>query len=148
MNRREEGALLERAGTRPAAAAVQLSDVTKAFGGGVTALRPVTAGFAAGTFTAIMGPSGSGKSTLLHCAAGLERPTTETVQPAAQATVPACPLALRLRAPALRLRALAFRLRALAFRLRAPALRLRARLPRAPPAGLRPRRPACPPLAR
>jgi putative ABC transport system ATP-binding protein len=44
-------------------------------GTAVTALDGVTAGFAAGTFTAVMGPSGSGKSTLLQCAAGLDRPT-------------------------------------------------------------------------
>jgi putative ABC transport system ATP-binding protein len=41
----------------------------------VVALDGVTATFAAGTFTAVMGPSGSGKSTLLQCAAGLDRPT-------------------------------------------------------------------------
>ncbi|GAA1793498.1 ABC transporter ATP-binding protein [Luedemannella flava] len=40
----------------------------------VVALDGLTADFANGTFTAVMGPSGSGKSTLLHCAAGLERP--------------------------------------------------------------------------
>jgi putative ABC transport system ATP-binding protein len=45
----------------------------------VTALDGVTIGFAAGTFTAIMGPSGSGKSTLLQCAAGLDRPDAGTV---------------------------------------------------------------------
>ena len=39
----------------------------------VRALDGVTAGFAPGTFTAVMGPSGSGKSTLLQCAAGLDR---------------------------------------------------------------------------
>jgi putative ABC transport system ATP-binding protein len=44
-------------------------------GGAVTALDGVSAGFASGSFTAVMGPSGSGKSTLLHCAAGLDRPT-------------------------------------------------------------------------
>ena len=45
----------------------------------VTALDGVSVGFAAGTFTAIMGPSGSGKSTLLQCAAGLDRPDAGTV---------------------------------------------------------------------
>lgn len=45
----------------------------------VTALDDVTASFAAGTFTAVMGPSGSGKSTLLQCASGLDRPTSGTV---------------------------------------------------------------------
>lgn len=36
-------------------------------------LDDVSASFAAGTWTAIMGPSGSGKSTLMLCAAGLLR---------------------------------------------------------------------------
>lgn len=45
----------------------------------VVALNGVTATFAPGTFTAVMGPSGSGKSTLLHCAAGLDRPTSGEV---------------------------------------------------------------------
>ena len=43
------------------------------------ALDAVTAGFARGTFTAVMGPSGSGKSTFLNCAAGLDRPTSGRV---------------------------------------------------------------------
>jgi putative ABC transport system ATP-binding protein len=50
-------------------------EVTKVYGRGdtqVVALDGVSAGFAAGTFTAVMGPSGSGKSTLLHCLAGLD----------------------------------------------------------------------------
>jgi putative ABC transport system ATP-binding protein len=58
--------------------AVELIDVTKSYPG-VRALAGVTAAFAAGTFSAVMGPSGSGKSTLLHCAAGLDRPDSGRV---------------------------------------------------------------------
>ncbi|GAA1139975.1 ABC transporter ATP-binding protein [Kribbella jejuensis] len=68
-------------------APVQLTDVRKVYGNGpgaVDALAGVTYGFAAGTFTAVMGPSGSGKSTLLHCAAGLDTPTAGSVQLAGQ----------------------------------------------------------------
>ena len=54
---------------------VRVEELYKTYEGGVTALDGVTAGFRAGSFTAVMGPSGSGKSTLLHCAAGLDRPT-------------------------------------------------------------------------
>lgn len=61
-----------RADTVTAAAAV---DVVKVYGAGdtqVRALDGVSADFAKGEFTAIMGPSGSGKSTLMHCLAGLD----------------------------------------------------------------------------
>ncbi|WP_018218057.1 ABC transporter ATP-binding protein [Salinispora vitiensis] len=67
--------------------AVRLHQVTKVFGdptAGTVALRAVTADFAAGSFTALMGPSGSGKSTLLMCAAGLTRPSSGVVQVADQ----------------------------------------------------------------
>ncbi|MEU8242491.1 ABC transporter ATP-binding protein [Actinoplanes missouriensis] len=55
--------------------AVRVEDLSKTYDGSVTALDGVSAAFAGGTFTAVMGPSGSGKSTLLQCAAGLDRPT-------------------------------------------------------------------------
>jgi putative ABC transport system ATP-binding protein len=54
----------------------------KVYGKGATEVRAldgISADFAAGKFTAIMGPSGSGKSTLLHCLAGLDRLTSGQV---------------------------------------------------------------------
>src|SRR5580700_3855120 len=66
----------------PGGASVELRSVGKHFGRrrhGTDALADVTATFAAGTITSVVGPSGSGKSTLLQCAAGLDRPTSGTV---------------------------------------------------------------------
>jgi putative ABC transport system ATP-binding protein len=65
------------------AAVVELGEVRKSYrtaAGHVEALGGITAAFAAGTFTAVMGPSGSGKSTLLHCAAGLDTVTSGQVR--------------------------------------------------------------------
>jgi putative ABC transport system ATP-binding protein len=65
------------------APAVALRDVRKVYGKGdneVVALDGVSLSLARGSFTAIMGPSGSGKSTLLHVAAGLDRPTSGSIE--------------------------------------------------------------------
>jgi putative ABC transport system ATP-binding protein len=62
---------------------VRATALTKRFGVGdaaVDALRGVDVSFAPGTFTAIMGPSGSGKSTLMHILAGLDQPTSGSVE--------------------------------------------------------------------
>ncbi len=63
--------------------AARATDLVKLYGTGdtqVRALDGVSAEFAAGEFTAIMGPSGSGKSTLMHCLAGLDAATTGAVR--------------------------------------------------------------------
>jgi putative ABC transport system ATP-binding protein len=67
----------------PNAAVVRTDRIARQYGEGDTAvhaLRGVTVEIAAGQLTAVMGPSGSGKSTLMHILAGLDRPTTGTVQ--------------------------------------------------------------------
>jgi putative ABC transport system ATP-binding protein len=66
-------------GSRPL---VEAKDLSRRYGEGeaaVDALVDVTVGFPASRFAAIMGPSGSGKSTLMHILAGLDRPTSGTV---------------------------------------------------------------------
>jgi putative ABC transport system ATP-binding protein len=58
-------------------------DLTRRYGEGgaaVDALAGVSTGFERDRFTAIMGPSGSGKSTLMHILAGLDKPTSGTVE--------------------------------------------------------------------
>jgi putative ABC transport system ATP-binding protein len=66
-------------GSRPL---VEANDLSRRYGEGeaaVDALVDVTVGFPRSRFAAIMGPSGSGKSTLMHILAGLDRPTSGTV---------------------------------------------------------------------
>ena len=64
-------------------AVVPARDVTRRYGEGdaaVDALRGVTLDIVPGQFAAVMGPSGSGKSTLMHILAGLDKPTSGTVE--------------------------------------------------------------------
>jgi putative ABC transport system ATP-binding protein len=62
---------------------VVASGLTRRYGEGETAvdaLRGVSLEISRGRLTAVMGPSGSGKSTLMHILAGLDRPTSGSVQ--------------------------------------------------------------------
>jgi putative ABC transport system ATP-binding protein len=58
---------------------IQLRGVDKVYDTG-PALSTVDFSVAAGSAVAVMGPSGSGKSTLLNVIAGLDRPTSGTVE--------------------------------------------------------------------
>jgi ABC-type lipoprotein export system ATPase subunit len=60
------------------AVVAELAAVGKRYGSRVV-LANVTAAFAPGRLTAVVGRSGSGKTTLLHLLAGLERPTSGSV---------------------------------------------------------------------
>jgi putative ABC transport system ATP-binding protein len=62
---------------------VDASGLTRIYGEGeaeVRALDGVDVSFEKGRFTSIMGPSGSGKSTLMHILAGLDTPTSGSVE--------------------------------------------------------------------
>jgi putative ABC transport system ATP-binding protein len=59
---------------------IELEGVTKAYPGGVTAVRSVDLAVRYGELVAIVGPSGSGKSTMLHLIGTLDRPSAGTVR--------------------------------------------------------------------
>jgi putative ABC transport system ATP-binding protein len=66
---------------------IEVRDVSRVYHRGVDevhALDHVSLSIERGRFVALMGPSGSGKSTLLNLIAGLDRPTSGTVEVAGQ----------------------------------------------------------------
>ncbi|MEO6309542.1 MAG: ABC transporter ATP-binding protein [Leifsonia sp.] len=80
---------------RPATSAVDVSGVSRVFGGTkgatVTALDTVSMTVAPGEFVSLIGPSGCGKSTLMRLIADLDSPTTGSItvfgKPARQARI-------------------------------------------------------------
>ena len=68
---------------RATGAVVQAKEIHRVYGEGETAVHALNGcslDVAYGNLTAIMGPSGSGKSTMMHILAGLDRPTSGTVE--------------------------------------------------------------------
>jgi putative ABC transport system ATP-binding protein len=59
---------------------IELTEVTKRYPGGVTALAEVSLRIEARELVGIVGPSGSGKSTMLHLIGTLDRPSAGTVR--------------------------------------------------------------------
>jgi NitT/TauT family transport system ATP-binding protein len=67
-------------GVAPIGTAVNISSLHHRFANGVTAIEKIDLYVPGGQFIAILGPSGCGKSTLLRCVAGLQRPSSGTIE--------------------------------------------------------------------
>jgi len=67
---------------------VSIRNVSKRFANGTLAIRGVDLDVSAGEFMSVLGPSGCGKSTLLRLIAGLDAPSTGTIDwPTSASTV-------------------------------------------------------------
>jgi NitT/TauT family transport system ATP-binding protein len=75
-----DSASLPKTDTGVAPSAVRLRGVTKVYDSGVMALGPLDLDVSRGEFVSLLGPSGCGKSTALRLIAGLNAPTSGTVQ--------------------------------------------------------------------
>ena len=62
------------------AVALQITDLVKRYPTGTEALRGVSLGIGSGEFFGLLGPNGAGKSTLIHCATGLAKPTSGSIE--------------------------------------------------------------------
>jgi NitT/TauT family transport system ATP-binding protein len=76
----EDSAALPQTHVDSSGPAISLRGVTKVYDSGVAALGPLDLEIAHGDFVSLLGPSGCGKSTALRLIAGLNAPTSGTVE--------------------------------------------------------------------